>query len=89
MSKYCPIANAVTNCTDNCNSCLEKETKKYKLILCEGEPEESIVYANLTFDEVETIKKDMRGELNYQCLITLEGGKTIDTGIIDWLEQVD
>lgn len=25
MSKYCPLANAVTNCTDNCKSCMEEE----------------------------------------------------------------
>jgi hypothetical protein len=29
MSKFCPIANTYTNCTDNCNSCLaEQENKK-------------------------------------------------------------
>lgn len=27
MSKFCPLANAVTNCTDNCNSCLEEENE--------------------------------------------------------------
>lgn len=25
MSKFCPMCNAVTNCTDNCKSCLEEE----------------------------------------------------------------
>ena len=25
MSKFCPIANAVTNCTDNCHFCLQEE----------------------------------------------------------------
>ena len=30
MSKYCPLADAVTNCTDNCKSCLEEE-KLYTL----------------------------------------------------------
>lgn len=25
MSKYCPIADAVTNCTDNCKGCLAEE----------------------------------------------------------------
>ena len=28
MSKFCPIANAVTNCTDNCKQCLEAEAKE-------------------------------------------------------------
>ena len=27
MAKFCEIAKAVTNCTDNCKSCLEEETK--------------------------------------------------------------
>ena len=26
MSKYCPIAKAYTNCTDNCHSCMEENT---------------------------------------------------------------
>lgn len=30
MSKYCPMCNQVTNCTDNCNSCLEEEKKERK-----------------------------------------------------------
>ena len=28
MSKFCPLADAVTNCTDNCKSCLEEENIK-------------------------------------------------------------
>ena len=24
MSKYCPMCNQVTNCTDNCKECLEE-----------------------------------------------------------------
>lgn len=28
MSKYCPIAKQVTNCTDNCKRCLEEEEKE-------------------------------------------------------------
>lgn len=31
MSKYCPMCDQVTNCTDNCKSCLEElenETKE-------------------------------------------------------------
>ena len=27
MSKFCPIANKITNCTDNCNSCLKEQAK--------------------------------------------------------------
>lgn len=32
MSKYCPMCDAVTNYTDNCNSCM-KEANTYKLTL--------------------------------------------------------
>ena len=28
MSKFCPLCNKVTNCTDNCNSCLEENNPK-------------------------------------------------------------
>lgn len=28
MSKYCPMCDQVTNCTDNCNSCLKENNPK-------------------------------------------------------------
>lgn len=28
MSKYCPMCDAVTNCTDNCTSCMAEELKE-------------------------------------------------------------
>ena len=28
MSKYCPMCGQVTNCTDDCKSCLEEEKKE-------------------------------------------------------------
>lgn len=28
MSKYCPLANDITNCTENCKYCLEEEEKE-------------------------------------------------------------
>lgn len=28
MSKFCPMCNQVTNCTDNCKYCLEEEAKE-------------------------------------------------------------
>ena len=27
MSKYCPIAEKITNCTDDCKQCLEEENE--------------------------------------------------------------
>lgn len=30
MSKYCPMCDQVTNCTDNCKYCLEEEEKERK-----------------------------------------------------------
>lgn len=28
MSKFCPLTNAVTNCTNNCNRCMEEEARR-------------------------------------------------------------
>lgn len=28
MSKYCPMCDAVTNCTENCKQCFEEEKKE-------------------------------------------------------------
>ena len=28
MSKYCPIADEITNCTENCKDCLQEEAKE-------------------------------------------------------------
>lgn len=28
MSKYCPMCDQVTNCTDNCKYCLEEEEQE-------------------------------------------------------------
>lgn len=30
MPKYCPMCDQITNCTDNCKSCLEEEKKERK-----------------------------------------------------------
>lgn len=32
MSKFCPLCNQVTNCTDNCKSCLEEEATQNTLL---------------------------------------------------------
>ena len=31
MSKFCPMCNQVTNCTDNCKYCLEEEEKEREI----------------------------------------------------------
>lgn len=31
MSKYCPMCNEYTNCTDNCKTCMEEENKMNEL----------------------------------------------------------
>lgn len=61
--------------------------RRYKLTLCAGEPEEQVVYARLTDAEFMIISLDILGELNCEHLITLENGETIDTGIIDSIEE--
>jgi hypothetical protein len=65
-----------------------ERVKRYKLTLCEGEHDEQTVYANLANEMVELIKQDIRGELKRECLIALENGELVETGIIDRIEKV-
>lgn len=37
MSKFCPLANAVTNCTDDCDRCLKEEENESQCP-CDTEP---------------------------------------------------
>lgn len=60
--------------------------KRYKLLLCAGEPDEEIVFADLTYIEANTIKTDINGTHNGQFLIKLTDGREIDIGIIDKIE---
>ena len=62
--------------------------RRYRLTLCAGEPEEQVVYAHLTDNDLEMIMADMSGELNCEYLIILDNGETIDTGIIDDIDRV-
>ena len=32
MSKFCPMCNEVTNCTENCKSCMEEDMRDYWLV---------------------------------------------------------
>ncbi len=36
MSKFCPMCNEITNCTDNCKNCLEEEERNKNLFGCEA-----------------------------------------------------
>lgn len=62
--------------------------KHYRLTLCAGEPDERIVYVDLTAKDVEMIHKDMQGELNCQYCIALDTYEIIEVGIIDIIEEV-
>jgi hypothetical protein len=62
--------------------------KRYQLTLFVGEPNEQVVYADLTEKDVEMINMDMQGELNCQYYITLDNYDIIDVGIIDYIEEV-
>lgn len=57
--------------------------KEYTLVICKGEPEEEIVNAILTKEEVSLIHQDMAGLLNSQSAIITVDGREIETGIID------
>ena len=62
--------------------------KRYRLTICAGEPDERVVYVNLTSKDVEMINKDMQGELNCAYYITLDTYEIIEVGIIDFVEEV-
>ena len=49
MAKYCPIAKAYTNCTDNCASCLEEEELNTKL--------DDDFYADLLMEQQEQMSR--------------------------------
>lgn len=48
MSKFCPIANQVTNCTDNCKSCMEEESAYEILEEAFDAAEDAMIIAELS-----------------------------------------
>lgn len=62
-------------------------TKRYKITICKGEPEEEVMYADLTVTEYEKIKLDLEGSLNSEHTILTVNGEKIETGIIDYIEE--
>lgn len=46
MSKFCPICNKTTNCTDNCASCLEEELGLASAVTDDEFHEELIIEQN-------------------------------------------
>lgn len=62
--------------------------KRYALTICQGEPEEQIVYAKLSKTQIEILHGDMIGKSSRYRLLTLENGETIEIGIVDALELV-
>lgn len=64
------------------------DKKKYALTICQGEPEEKVVYAHLSQTEVDNITSDMAGTLNRNMLIKLDNGKMLEAGIVDCIELV-
>lgn len=89
MSKFCPMCNQTTNCTENCKDCLKEDTKKrYALTICARTDYEQVVYAHLSKDDLAAIEKSIFGELNGQYIITLDDGETIDIEVVDYVEEV-
>ena len=62
--------------------------KQYKLTLCKDEPDEEITYAELTDEQVKMIERDIAGEISCQQVITTCEGLSIETGIIDAIEEI-
>lgn len=45
MSKYCPMCDQVTNCTDNCKYCLEEEAQE--------STKDDMLYEDLRLEQLE------------------------------------
>jgi hypothetical protein len=58
--------------------------EKYVLLV-----DDKWVTAELTKEDVERIKEDIKGEYSEQYLITLENGESIDVGIIDEIREAE
>ena len=100
MSKFCPIANAYTNCTDNCNSCLAEQEKE-RLTLNAWGKNHKISFHLANYAENNNLYVGMIcyddgypehwGDLTVNLSVTLDNNKAyIDTNnngnnIVDWL----
>jgi hypothetical protein len=72
MSKFCPMCNTVTNCTDNCNACLKEEEKNEKNV--------KVYYTDdgtYTFDIIE----------EHQVKVPLWYAKCRENGKMAWLDR--
>ena len=56
---------------------------KYSLTLCKGEPEEEVVFAFLSKEDIDIINKCIKGEYLSEFFIITEDDRKIDSGIID------
>ena len=55
---------------------------KYSLTLCKGEPEEEVVFAFLSKEDIDIINKCIKGEYLSEFFIITEDDRKIDSGII-------
>ena len=84
MAQYCELAKTVTNCTDNCRTCLEEEAKTRKIRV--GDKVRYIIDAATTKEFPEfyppkgTIGTVIRIEDNLFYLIRWPEGTTQDDG---------
>lgn len=60
--------------------------KRYALVICKDEPEESIVFADLNEEVVDEIRKDMNGSSKNLVIETIDG-ESIEIGIIDDIHE--
>lgn len=71
---------------DHCNNemnILAHIVNKYSITLCKGEPEEEIVLAFLSQEDIDVIDKCINGEYLSEFFIITEDDRKIDSGIID------
>lgn len=71
---------------DHCNNemnILAHIVNKYSLTLCKGEPDEEVVTAFLSQEDIDVIDKCINGEYLSEFFIITEDDRKIDSGIID------
>lgn len=68
---------------EKCTTYKELPTKRYCLVLCQDEPDERIVFAELTDMYADAVRKDIKGMLNKPTTLMTVDGEEVDIGIVD------
>lgn len=83
MGSKCSLDGYPVLDCEKCTTYKELPTKRYCLVLCQDEPDESIVFAELTDMYADAVRKDIKGMLNKPTTLMTVDGKEVDVGIVD------